>query len=120
MMMKKIIIFALMIGQVVMGLAQRGTLTGRVVDPEKQQPVAYASVGLLKSADSSVVNTQMTDKDGVFAFDGLVSGKYFVKIYYVGYREYVSEEIEVGKADFDMGTIVLGELVEMLEKIEVV
>ena len=120
MMMKKIIIFALMIGQVVMGLAQRGTLTGRVVDPEKQQPVAYASVGLLKSADSSVVNTQMTDKDGVFAFDAVASGKYFVKIYYVGYREYVSEEIEVGKSDYDMGTIVLGELVEMLEKIEVV
>ena len=50
--MKKILIFALMIGQFAVGLAQRGTLTGRVVDPEKQQPVVYASVGLLKAADS--------------------------------------------------------------------
>lgn len=120
MMMKKIIIFALMMGQIVVGLAQRGTLTGHVVDPEKKAPLAYASVGLLKSADSSVVNTQMTDKDGVFAFDAVASGKYHVKIYYVGYKEFISEEIEIGKADYDMGTIVLGELVEMLEKIEVV
>ena len=91
MMMKKLIIFALMIGQVVVGLAQKGNLTGRVLDPDKKQPVAYASVGLLKAADSTVVSAQMTDKEGVFTFDGVVSGKYFVKIYYVGYREYVSD-----------------------------
>ena len=104
-----------MIGQVVMGLAQKGNLTGRVLDPDKKQPVAYASVGLLKAADSTVVSAQMTDKEGVFTFDGVVSGKYFVKIYYVGYREYVSDVMEIGKEGYDMGTIVLGELVEMLE-----
>ena len=114
MMMKKIIIFALIIGQVVMGLAQRGALTGRVVEPEKQQPVVYASVGLLKAADSSVVNTQMTDKDGLFTFIGVPSGKYFLKIFFVGYQEYISEVVELGKSDYDMGTIVLKQEVEML------
>ncbi|MBO4645971.1 MAG: TonB-dependent receptor [Bacteroidales bacterium] len=118
--MKKIIIFAVLFCHFFIVMAQKENFTGRVLEPEKNGPVAFASVGLLRAVDSTVVQSEMTDKEGRFAFSGVPSGKYLIKIYYVGYREWVSEELVAGKEAKDLGDIVLQWDVEQLQSVEVV
>lgn len=118
--MKKVVILILslcFIGQI---FAQNVSITGRVVEQEKKSPVAFASVGLLKAADSAVVKSEMTDKEGNFLISGVGAGKYIIKIYFVGYKEWVSREIVVAKQDVQLDEVVLSPEAEQLQMVDIV
>lgn len=67
-------------------------LTGRVTDTANQ-PMLYASVALLRSADSSIVKGAITGEDGRFRMDKLASGTYRTRISAVGYSDRYSSLI---------------------------
>lgn len=50
---------------------------GKIVD-EKQIPLEFATVILLKASDSSLVKTAFTEKDGKFLFSSIPDGKYYL------------------------------------------
>ncbi len=62
-----------------------GYLRGVVYDEDTQEPVAGVQI-LLKEAHRSTI----TNDDGAFAMKGIPSGKYTLKTFRIGYREYRS------------------------------
>lgn len=75
----------------VQALAQH-QLTGRVADTAKQ-PVAYATVALLRATDSTIVKGAVTDESGRFAMDKLAAGTYRTRISAVGYNDSYSSVV---------------------------
>jgi outer membrane receptor protein involved in Fe transport len=58
---------------------------GVLRDSIKGIPLAYANLGLLKTADSTFVQGTTTDLDGSFSLPKVPAGKYLLKISYIGY-----------------------------------
>lgn len=65
-------------------------ITGIVIDNE-QKPLDYATISLLKSSDSSLVKTSVTDLKGLYIFENIPSGKYLVSALMMGYKKSFSE-----------------------------
>jgi outer membrane receptor protein involved in Fe transport len=85
-----------------------GQISGRITETAGQ-PVPFATVAILKSADSSLVKSALTNEKGNFQFDGVTEGKYVLRISMVGYQTGYSPVFEVGNTQLikDVGTIVL-------------
>jgi outer membrane receptor protein involved in Fe transport len=66
-----------------------GTLkvTGKVVDVVTSKPIEYASVVLLKQADSSMVTGAYTTPAGVFTFSNVAPDIYVLRITFMGYQK---------------------------------
>ncbi|GAB3747313.1 outer membrane beta-barrel protein [Spirosoma pomorum] len=67
-------------------------LTGRVTDAANQS-MSYATVALLRAADSTVVKGAITDESGRFTMDKLASGTYRTRISAVGYKDVYSSVV---------------------------
>ncbi len=95
--MKNLLISLLLLVTSVMTLAAQSAetgLRGKIVD-ENQEPVAFASVVLLQTSDSSMVKAGYSEEDGSFLFADLPAGTYYVSISLVGYDTYRSPSLEV-------------------------
>lgn len=78
--------------------AQRGKITGSVIDGS-QKTIESATISLLRTKDSSVAKMAAADKDGHFEFDGVAYGKYMVGISAVGHKKAFSEAFELNEAN---------------------
>ncbi|MEQ1677056.1 MAG: outer membrane beta-barrel protein [Chitinophagaceae bacterium] len=52
---------------------------------ESRTPVPYATAELLR-ADSSLLKTTISDSSGIAGFEGLPSGKYYIRVRLIGYQ----------------------------------
>lgn len=79
-------IIALFIGNAAISkhLIKQGSINGTVLD-EQSKPIDYATVGLFKTSDSSLVKTALTSVNGKFEFININTGNYFVKVNMMGY-----------------------------------
>ncbi len=68
--------------------AQSGktTVSGTVKDEKQKAPIPYVNVVVLTSKDSSFLAGTVTGEDGRFTLADLKSGKYLLKISYLGYQ----------------------------------
>jgi hypothetical protein len=73
--------------------AQTGTIRGRVVDGDTNEPIPFASVVVQDSRLGTV-----TDLEGAFALEGVPAGLRNVTVSFVGYRTRTVFEIEVTPA----------------------
>ena len=64
------------------------TLKGIVTDSITNQPMAFATVTLLKVKDSSAVTGGLTTAKGDFNIQGVRPGTYTLKIAYMGYKKH--------------------------------
>ncbi len=69
------------------------------VNDVNNKPIESATASLLKATDSSVIKPTLTDKTGMFTFENLADGKYFVSISSIGYTTSFSKSIEVNKVN---------------------
>jgi hypothetical protein len=68
-------------------IAQKnGGVRGRLLDTIARQPLAYATVTVLKKSDSALVNFTMTDKEGKFYLFNLPNGNFRLLITHVNYH----------------------------------
>ncbi|MFD2937522.1 TonB-dependent receptor domain-containing protein [Spirosoma flavum] len=83
-------------------------ITGHLAD-EKQQPVEFATVAVLKAADAALVKATYTDAAGQFSFDGLADGTYKITISYVGYTSMTTPifTLSAGQPVVKIGSIAL-------------
>lgn len=88
----------------------KGLISGKVID-ENKQPVAFANVLLRDAIDSVLVKGAITDDNGLFTFDEIAVGKFFITATMVGFADTHSETFEVkeGEWEVNLPTIVLGE-----------
>ena len=81
-------------------------LSGQVID-EKQKPVEFAVVSLLK-ADSVVLKSTITDSLGRYSFEVSESGNFSISISAVGYKKGSGKATISGdQANFDVPAIIL-------------
>lgn len=79
--MKKIsLLFFLFISQIT--FTQEGSITGKVIDKSTNRPVEYATIKLLKQADSTVLTGMYSLPDGRFELDKVPFGSYLLRIIY--------------------------------------
>ena len=76
-------------------IAQKSVINGVILDQQSSQPIEYASIALLKQNDNAVLAGELANKNGTFTFRTVPSGKYKIKIYFVGYEIQYLENILV-------------------------
>ncbi len=54
-------------------------ISGKVLD-ESGFPVAFGVVNLMNVEDNSLVKTETTDENGLYIFEGIPKGKYFLEV----------------------------------------
>ncbi len=100
-----------------------GTLSGRVVDAQSEEPLPDATVALWKHAegDSTLVTGQATGPDGRFSFTDVPVDSYVLRISFVGYatQHFPNTRPAQSEDEGDLGTIPLPPRTAMQEEVEV-
>ncbi|MFD3001985.1 TonB-dependent receptor domain-containing protein [Pontibacter toksunensis] len=96
-----------------LSLAQGGrkaAVSGKVVDAQTGTPLPYASVGLFKSADNSLISGNITDEAGEFKLDAPL-GEYYALVEFMGYKALKSPAFKLSsdKPDHHLGLLKLHE-----------
>ena len=87
--------------------AQHLVITGQALENKTKQPVEFASVALLRP-DSTAVLAATTDEKGCFALQAKETGKYLVRLSFVGFTPAVKPAELTAETDtLDLGTILL-------------
>src|SRR5829696_7850933 len=92
--MKKIFSLFTLLALFSFAQAQKGKITGSVIDGS-QKTVESATISLLKAKDSSVVKFSAASKVGIYTFDGVAYGNYLVSVTAVGHQKGFSPVFEV-------------------------
>lgn len=97
-----------------------GTVTGKVLDANLQQPLPYVNV-VIKDVNQKIITGGITNEDGSFSVNQIPVGKSIVSIEFLGYQtESKSIEITSSNKNINLGTINLSESAESLEEVTVV
>ncbi|MCE6991454.1 TonB-dependent receptor domain-containing protein [Dyadobacter sp. CY323] len=83
----KVFTFTLLILLTSVIYVQAQTITGSVADRQTKQPLAYCSVALFKSLDSTLVTGLLTSEKGAFKFENVAFGSYYLQTQYIGYNK---------------------------------
>lgn len=63
-------------------------LKGKVIETGKKKPLEFATVSVYKLTDSTLVKGTITNKRGEFEIDKLNENDYFLKVEYLGYKDF--------------------------------
>ncbi|GAB3925903.1 TonB-dependent receptor domain-containing protein [Larkinella terrae] len=102
--------------------AQTGsTIAGDVVDTLTNQPLAYCSVALFKSPDSSLVTGLLTNEKGSFKFENVAVGLYYLETQYIGYRKsrISLQPVSTGQNRVDLPSIRMNPDLRTLREVQV-
>jgi hypothetical protein len=88
--------------------AQSASVQGMVMD-NQSDPMGFASVVILKQADSSQVAFNLTSEDGKFKFNSIKSGSYIAQVLFMGYGLQSQKFTTDGVNDITLKTFVLEE-----------
>lgn len=93
-----------------------GKISGKVMDSLSKEPVEFAVVTIFPADSLRAINGASTDADGNFSVGKLPSGKYRVKISFLGYRDKEIKDVTVNESDSAafLGTILLAPMTEEL------
>jgi ferric enterobactin receptor len=82
-------------------------IRGVVVDAADSRPLGYATISIWSLRDQSLVTGTLTRPDGSFRVEGILPGRYRVRVTSVGYAAVDSDEVAVTPASptADLGTI---------------
>ncbi len=101
-------------------LAQKGIVSGRVIDSENSQPLEYASVAVYGAADSMLINGTITGNSGNFRIENLPSGLFYIRIRFLGYETLQTQTFEVlSEGVTKLGDIKVQPSAQMMEEISV-
>lgn len=101
-------------------LPKIGTVTGKVLDVNLQQPLPYVNV-VIKDVNQNIITGGITSEDGSFNVNQIPLGKSIVSIEFLGYKtESKTIEITNSNKNINLGTINLSESAESLEEVTVV
>ncbi len=82
-------------GQPVPGNRPTSGITGKIIDATSNEPIEFATIAVLKSKDSSVVNVVTSGVDGNFFITNVPPGLYKIKVSFVGYKNILVDTVRV-------------------------
>lgn len=98
-------------------LAQGSTITGKILDEEKQ-PLPNATVMLLRAQDSVLQQFALTDAGGQFTIKGGRPGRYLLQATFLGYENHSQPVVvEEGQPSIGLGDIHMQPRAEMLDEV---
>ncbi|SFF02476.1 Outer membrane receptor proteins, mostly Fe transport [Chitinophaga sp. CF118] len=99
---------------------KNGSIKGTVFDTIAREPVASATITLLKQKDSSLVSFTMTDNKGNFELTGITRGEYRVLVTHVNYYN-ANRPVVISDTSLhiNLNAIVLHDRSKMLREVEV-
>ncbi|MFL5764678.1 MAG: outer membrane beta-barrel protein [Bacteroidia bacterium] len=97
-----------------------GLLRGLVTTPDNN-PQPFATVLLKSAVDSSLYKGEITDDKGIFLFENVKDGNYYLQIQVVGFEKKTVSPILISSADptVDLGTIQLAAAAKELSAVNV-
>ena len=116
---KKLMGFLLLLTVSTFSWAQKGTVSGKVIDQKSGKGVEYASVVLLNPKDSSMVSGvgAMTTTNGSFSLSAPY-GTYLVRVTFMGYTPYLHDKritLSAANNHVNMGKVTIAPTSAMLE-----
>ena len=83
-------------------------VTGKVIDSDTQEAVMMANVRLLQLPDSTYITGAASNEKGMFTIPSVKTGKYAIKVSYVGYKDKVlALQLDGSSATHHVGSISL-------------
>lgn len=111
------IIFIALIGYSFVTRAQQATLTGQLLDQE-QQPLAGATVMLLRAQDSVLQQFALANPDGQFKVEKVTPGSYLLQASFLGFNNlYQTIEVAPGQSEIALGRLALSPRTELLDEV---
>ncbi|KZS38286.1 TonB-dependent receptor [Aquimarina aggregata] len=97
-----------------------GTIKGKIVDKNLNQPIPYATV-VLTDVSEKIISGGISTENGDFLIADIPKGSYTLKIQFMGYTSY-SRTIDISKTnkDIDIGIVTLDEEAESLDDVTIV
>jgi len=105
------------------GPAGIGEIIGKLVDSVSHRPFAGGSITVRRSgADSSFAGGALPKADGSFRVDGLVPGRYSLRVRAIGYAQIVKNDLVITreKPSIDVGSLALITVATKLDAQQVV
>ncbi|MCX2680185.1 TonB-dependent receptor [Galbibacter sp. EGI 63066] len=90
------------------------SISGRIIDTENV-PLEYATVLLLKTADSTLTQGAITTEKGDYTFENVVNGTYYISASMVGYKTEHAKSFTVQGAPMEMIPIILPKGIDLDE-----
>jgi outer membrane receptor protein involved in Fe transport len=84
-----------------------GKVSGSIKDGGNQKIIDAATISLLRTKDSSLVKTAITDKDGNFIFEKVKDGAYLVAAASIGHTKVYSSAFDVNELQAEVAVGVL-------------
>lgn len=108
--MKRLKYFITVIFLIILGISnifgQTYPVKGTILDSDSNKPLGFVQVALFSSQDKArPVSFSDSDDDGLFSLE-VPKGKYTFKAFFLGYKDFVLEEIEIN-GPIDLGEIKL-------------
>lgn len=96
------------------------TVSGNIKEKTTNSPMSYITVAIKTEKDSTLVIGTITNEEGLFTFNNLKKGNYFIEISFIGYKT-VRQKLYVGDLSsyLDAGIIILEEDAKILSEVEV-
>ena len=94
----------------------QGTISGKVTDARNGQPIEYATVTVLHTADSTLAGGALSDASGSFAVQ-VPQGSYVLRVSFMGYATYQHPKpVTIGssRSSLNLGTLPLEQKATML------
>jgi hypothetical protein len=94
----------------------KGIIKGKLTD-EKKDTLGYGTVLLKRVMDSSIYKTAICDVTGLFVFDNLAKGNYFIEISAAGFEKIHKGNLKLSDTaeTIDLGLIILRPATAMLQ-----
>jgi hypothetical protein len=93
-------------------------ITGKLLD-EKKQALSFASAQLMRP-DSTLQKVVASDDNGIFTFEDILKGKYYVEISFLGYEKFSSPVFEINQKNIELTDIQLNILSNELKEVAIV
>jgi hypothetical protein len=118
--MKKTLLILTLIFSAIFAFAQKGTVTGKLVDSaNRQTTLNYATVSLYKGADTILTTYKLSDDKGVFKIGNLEVGSKYRLVINAWMYEVLRKEFTVSasEADVNLGTLTLNSKNNKLDEV---
>jgi ferric enterobactin receptor len=101
--------------------AQKGKISGKVIDAATNLPVDYATVSLFPQGSTQPFTGTTSDGQGNFTITKVANGEYRVAVNFIGYQQYSAEHIQISdaQASINLGTIKVRPLNKQLNEVTV-
>ncbi len=100
--------------------AQKGIVSGRIIDSNSGQPLEYASVVVYATADSILINGTITGGSGSFKIEKLPSGLFYIRVQFLGYETLQTQGFEViSEGETKLGDLKIQPSAQMMQEISV-